>query len=268
VVALVRRTVEGKRSPVVDDLFAGQLTIKRLRRLLQPGIVFASLVPVLFLLPASLFGWHGLQFRQPLPDGLLVLSALFLWDRLAVALEQADDQEAILGLAADHPRMYAFQRPVRGQVLAFRAPDVGIAEQAAKEKQNYICFLEALLSAEVEEREQNAVARRIKEAHFPKVKTLEEFDFQSAQHLPATLIRHLSEGGYIGRTEPVLLLGEAGTGKTHLATGLGVAACRQRKRVRFTTAAEMVNELVEARHNNELSRVTARWTRYELLVID
>jgi DNA replication protein DnaC len=100
------------------------------------------------------------------------------------------------------------------------------------------------------------------------VKTLEEFDFQSAPHLPATLIRQLSEGGYIGRTEPVLLLGEAGTGKTHLAIGLAVAACRQRKRVRFTTAAEMVNELVEARHTNELSRVTARWTRYELLVID
>jgi DNA replication protein DnaC len=63
-------------------------------------------------------------------------------------------------------------------------------------------------------------------------------------------------------------VGDTGTGKTHLATGLGVAACRQRKRVRFTTAAEMVNELVEARHNNELSRITARWTRYELLVID
>ena len=59
-----------------------------------------------------------------------------------------------------------------------------------------------------------------------------------------------------------------GTGKTHLATGLGVAACRQRRRVRFTTAAEMVNELVEARHNNELNRVTACWTRYELLVIE
>jgi DNA replication protein DnaC len=63
-------------------------------------------------------------------------------------------------------------------------------------------------------------------------------------------------------------VGDTGTGKTHLATALGVAACRQRRRVRFTTAAEMVNELVEARHNNELSRITARWTRYELLVID
>jgi DNA replication protein DnaC len=143
-----------------------------------------------------------------------------------------------------------------------------LAEQAAKEKQSHLCFLEALLAAEVEEREQNAAARRIKEWHFPKGKTWEDFDFQSAQHLPATLIRQLSEGGYIGKSEPVIFLGDTGTGKTHLATGLGVAACRQRRRVRFTTAAEMVNELVEARHQNELNRVTARWTRYELLVID
>jgi DNA replication protein DnaC len=157
-------------------------------------------------------------------------------------------------------------KPLRLPTVATQA--VRLAEQAAKEKQSPLSFLEALLSAEVEEREQNAVARRIKEAQFPKVKTLDEFNFQEAQHLPVTLIRHLAEGGYIGKTEPVLFLGDAGTGKTHLATALGVAACRQRKRVRFTTAAEMVNDLVEARHNNELSRVTARWTRYEVLVID
>ena len=157
-------------------------------------------------------------------------------------------------------------KPLRLPTVASQA--VRLAEQSAKEKQSPLSFLEALLSAEVEEREQNAVARRIKEAHFPKVKTLDEFNFQEAQHLPVTLIRHLAEGGYIAKTEPVLFLGDTGTGKTHLATALGVAACRQRKRVRFTTAAEMVNELVEARHNNELSRVTARWTRYEILVID
>jgi len=157
-------------------------------------------------------------------------------------------------------------KPLRLPTVATQA--VRLAEQAAKEKQSPLSFLEALLSAEVEEREQNAVARRIKEAQFPKVKTLDEFNFQEAQHLPVTLIRHLAEGGYIGKTEPVLFLGDAGTGKTHLATALAVAACRQRKRVRFTTAAEMVNELVEARHNNELSRATARWTRYEVLVID
>jgi DNA replication protein DnaC len=174
-------------------------------------------------------------------------------------------------MSADTSKLQA--AAIRELCKPLRLPNVAtqstrLAEQAAKEKQSPLSFLEALLSAEVEEREQNAVARRIKEAQFPKVKTLDGFNFQEAQHLPVTLIRHLAEGGYIGKTEPVLFLGDAGTGKTHLATALGVAACRQRKRVRFTTAAEMVNELVEARHNNELSRVTARWTRYEVLVID
>src|SRR5262249_33368735 len=65
-----------------------------------------------------------------------------------------------------------------------------------------------------------------------------------------------------------IFMGEAGTGKTHLATGLAVAACQQRKRVRFATVAEIVNELIEARQRNELSRVVNRWTRYELIVLD
>jgi DNA replication protein DnaC len=98
----------------------------------------------------------------------------------------------------------------------------------------------------VEERERNTVARRIKEAHFPKVKTLEEFAFGDAPHIPVAVVRNLAEGGYLQRSEPIIFLGETGTGKTHLATGLAVDACRQRKRVRFTTAAEMVNELIEA----------------------
>ena len=106
------------------------------------------------------------------------------------------------------------------------------------------------------------------DAHFPKVKTLEEFEFEKTSHIPAALIRKLAEGGYLDRSEPIILLGETGTGKTHLATGLAVAACRQRKRVRFTTAAALINELVEAKDQNQLNRITTRWTRYELIVID
>jgi DNA replication protein DnaC len=97
------------------------------------------------------------------------------------------------------------------------------------------------------------MARRIQEARFPAVKTLEEFDFQVVPHISAAVMRSLSEGGYLTRKEPVIFLGETGTGKTHLATGLAVAACRQRKRVRFTTAAEMVTELIEAKNQLELS---------------
>ena len=73
---------------------------------------------------------------------------------------------------------------------------------------------------------------------------------------------------YLTRKEPICLLGDTGTGKTHLAIGLSVAACRQRKRVRFTTAAEMVTELIEAQCQNQLSRARNRWLRYDLVVID
>jgi DNA replication protein DnaC len=145
---------------------------------------------------------------------------------------------------------------------------VSLAEEAVKEKQSHLSYLEALLEAEVEERDRKAVTRRIQEARFPAVKTLEEFDFQTAPYIPAAIVRNLSEGGYLTRKEPMIFLGETGTGKTHLATGLGVAACRQRKRVRFTTAAEMVTELIEARNKLELTRVRNRWTRYDLIIID
>ena len=120
----------------------------------------------------------------------------------------------------------------------------------------------------MEERDRNAIARRVRDARFPKVKTLEEFDFSNAPRVSAPRIRSLAEGGYLARSEPIIFLGETGTGKTHLSTGLGVAACRQRLRVRFTTAAELVNELTEAKNKSELNRVTARWMRYELIVID
>ena len=126
---------------------------------------------------------------------------------------------------------------------------------------------EALLAMEVEERERNTVARRIHDAGLPRMKTLEDFDFSQSQ-VPATRIRGLADGGYLERAEPVVLIGECGTGKTHLATGLCVAACRQKKRVRFTTAAGLINELVEAQHNNQFRRVLARWFRYELIAID
>lgn len=165
------------------------------------------------------------------------------------------------------------QSTIRQYTRQLRLPTVGgqylkLAEEAAKQKHGHVAYLEALLGVEVEERERNAVARRIQEAKFPKVKTLEEFHFEEAPHLPAAQIRKLAEGGYLSRSEPIILLGDTGTGKTHIATGLAVEACRQRKRVRFTTAAELVNELIEAKNQSELNRVTNRWLRYELIVID
>ena len=143
-----------------------------------------------------------------------------------------------------------------------------LAEQAVREKKTHAGYLEVLLTAEVEERERNTIDRRIKEAHLPRVKTLEEFDYTQTPMVTATKMSELAEGGYIERAEPVLLIGDCGTGKTHLLSGLCVSACRQKRRVRFTTAAALVNELVEAKHQLQLRRVMARWSRYDLIAID
>jgi DNA replication protein DnaC len=162
---------------------------------------------------------------------------------------------------------------IQQQCKALRVPAIGsqfarMAEQAVREKQSHLDYLEALLNAELEERERNTVERRLGDAHLPRMKTLEEFDFSKSPKVSAARIRELAEGGYDERAEPVLFVGECGTGKTHLMTGLCVAACRQKRRVRFATTAGLVNELVEAKHQLQLRRVLARWARYELIAID
>jgi len=162
---------------------------------------------------------------------------------------------------------------IKAHCKSLRMPTVAtqfgsMAEQAIREKKSHIGYLEALLLAEIEERERNTIERRIREAHLPRVKTLEEFDYAQSPNVTAAKMRDLAEGGYIERAEPVLFIGECGTGKTHLLTGLCVAACRQKRRVRFTTAAGLVNELVEAKHQLQLRRVMARWSRYDLIAID
>lgn len=162
---------------------------------------------------------------------------------------------------------------IRQHCKTLRVPTIGaqfstLAEQAVREKKTHLGYLEALLSAESEERERNTISRRIKEAHLPRVKTLEEFDYNQSPMISAAKMQELAAGGYVERAEPVLFIGECGTGKTHLLTGLCVAACRQQRRVRFTTAAALVNELVEAKHQLQLRRVMARWSRYDLIAID
>jgi DNA replication protein DnaC len=162
---------------------------------------------------------------------------------------------------------------VQQQCKQLRLPAIAgqcspLAAAAERERQPYLGYLEALLAAELEEREQRAISRRVREAHFPRLKTLDDFDFQQAPQVSATQLAELADGGYIERAEPVVFIGDSGTGKTHLLTGLGVAACRQKRRVRFTTAAGLVNELVEAKQQLQLRRVLARWARYDVIAID
>jgi DNA replication protein DnaC len=143
-----------------------------------------------------------------------------------------------------------------------------LAEEAVKLNQTYVTYLDALLQIEIDERELHVIERRIREAKMPRVKTLEEFDFSQSPQISPARIKELAEGGYLQRAEPVIFIGECGTGKTHLAMGLCVAACRQKKRVRFITAAGLINELVEAQHHNQLGRALQRWSRYDLIAID
>lgn len=161
---------------------------------------------------------------------------------------------------------------IKQHCRSLRMPTIGaqfarLAEAAIREQHSHIGYLDALLAAEMEERESRAVARLLHEARLPRMKTLDAFEFDRSG-VSAAQLRSLADVAYVTNAEPVLLVGEAGTGKTHLATGLCVAACRQRKRVRFTTATALINELSEAAHANQLSRALGRWERLDLICID
>jgi DNA replication protein DnaC len=144
----------------------------------------------------------------------------------------------------------------------------GLAEDAIREDISHLGFLQALLETELEDRAERRRARRIADARFPRLKRLEDFSFTDAPAIPVTSIRELATTAFIDKAENVILLGDSGTGKTHLATALGIAACMASRRVRFTTTAGLVNELIEARDDKSLSRVVARYARVELLILD
>ena len=167
--------------------------------------------------------------------------------------------------------------PVEAEVTALcrtlKLPAVGrdavrLAEEACRQGTAHLNYLAQLLEIEHREREARRTARRLKAAGFPLVKTLEGFDFKWAPHLPEVRIRELAVGHYIDQAESVILLGEPGTGKTHLAIALGVAAAQKGRSVRFVTAAQLATELTEARDAHALGRIVGRYRRVEVLVLD
>jgi DNA replication protein DnaC len=143
-----------------------------------------------------------------------------------------------------------------------------VAAACGQERIDYAGFLLRLAERELLERERKATERRIKEAAFPVIKTIDTFDFAARPSLNETLVRELLRGEYLERKENVLLVGNPGTGKTHLATALGFAACTAGKRVRFTTTTALVTLLLEVRENRSLQRFHKQLERLDLLILD
>jgi DNA replication protein DnaC len=143
-----------------------------------------------------------------------------------------------------------------------------IARQCATEKVDHIGFLLRLVELELIDREQRAAQRRIKAAGFPVIKSFDTFDFTAIPSLNKVLALELARGEYITRRENILAVGNSGTGKTHLALALGLAACQNSFKVHFATAASLVNEMIEARDEKRLLRLQKQMARVNLLIID
>jgi DNA replication protein DnaC len=143
-----------------------------------------------------------------------------------------------------------------------------LSRQAQDSDWSYESYLLELLSREVTTRRQNVAGRRLREAHFPDVKTLDQLEWTAMSGVSKTKISALSSGQFISDAEDVVILGPIGTGKTHLAIALGVEAARRRTRVAFMRVADLVRQLVEARDDRQLGRLHRYYQRVPLLVLD
>lgn len=143
-----------------------------------------------------------------------------------------------------------------------------LVRQARENGTSHEEFLLALTEVELQMRAESRLKRKLREAKFPLLKTLEQFDYSHAQELDKRLVHELESGEYLHNHRNVIFTGKSGTGKTHLSTGLGVAACRQGISTRFVTGCGLSNELIEAQSERRLSRVIQRYARYGLVVVD
>ncbi len=143
-----------------------------------------------------------------------------------------------------------------------------LAREAAANNEPYEAYLLRLTELEVATRSANALAARIKAAAFPVAKDFDTYDFSALPALPKQKVLELARGEWLTQHFNCCLIGNAGTGKTHLATALGLAACRQGKRVRFFTAAGLVTQLEEAQQQHRLDRFLTQLERVDLLICD
>jgi DNA replication protein DnaC len=142
------------------------------------------------------------------------------------------------------------------------------AADAARNNQDAVRFLLALAEQEIHQRQQNVLQERLKAARFPILKELADFDFSCLPQLNKNQILDLARGEYIQHKQSLIFIGNPGLGKTHLATGLAAAACRAGRRVRFWTAAGLVNELLQAQDDHRLHRFITATLKLDLVVLD
>lgn len=142
------------------------------------------------------------------------------------------------------------------------------AEEAAQADYSYDRFLLALAEQEVAQRKRNRIAQRIKGARFPVLKELADFDFSCISNPPKQRVLELARGAYIQKAESIIMVGNPGLGKTHVATGIALAACRQGLRVRFYNAAALVNELILAQEEHRLPKFLTTLLKHHLIVLD
>ena len=143
-----------------------------------------------------------------------------------------------------------------------------VTGRCAADNVDHLGFLLQLCERELIDRERRAADRRLSAAKFPTYKTLDTFDFKCQPSLNKLLITELMRGEYIDKRENILLVGNSGTGKTHVATALGIAACGQGKRVRFFRVTELITQLMEAREERELLRLKKQLAKLDLLILD
>ena len=143
-----------------------------------------------------------------------------------------------------------------------------MAAVCQKDQSDFATYLLRLVERELLDRENRAAERRVKDASFPVLKTIDTFDFKAQPSINKQLVRELMRGEYIDKKENVLLIGNPGTGKTHLACALAFSACAQGKKARFYTATGLITELVECREERRLQRLQKQLQRFHLLVLD
>ena len=143
-----------------------------------------------------------------------------------------------------------------------------IAARAAKDNLEHLGYLLQLSELELIDRERRAAERRLKAAKFPSHKTLETFDFKARPSVNKPLVLRLVKGDYLDSRENILMVGPSGTGKSHLALALGIAACGQGKKVRFWRVTELITTLLEAKEERQLLRLRGQLAKLDLLILD